>query len=28
MIHGAPQVMRLAIDPHKHFVEMPSPLRI
>ncbi len=26
VIHGAPQVVRLAIDPDKHFIQMPSPL--
>jgi len=28
MIDGAPEIMRFTVDPHKHFVEMPSPLRI
>ncbi len=26
VIHGAPQIVRLAADPDKHFIEMPSPL--
>ena len=25
MIDGAPQIMRLAVDPHKRFVQVPSP---
>ena len=26
VIHGAPQVVRLAADPDEHFIQMPSPL--
>ena len=28
VIHGAPEVMRLAVDPHEHFVQVPAPGRI
>jgi hypothetical protein len=28
VIDSSPQVMRLAIDPHEHFVRVPLPLRI
>ena len=28
VIHGAPQVVRLPIDPDKRFIEVPSPLRM
>jgi len=28
VIYGAPQVVRLPIDPHEHFIQMPSPLRM
>jgi len=28
MIHGPPEVVGRAIDPHKHLVQMPAPLRI
>ncbi len=28
MIHGAPQVMRLAPDPDERFIQMPSPMVI
>ena len=26
VIHGAPQVVRLAADPDENFIQMPSPL--
>ena len=28
MINGTPEVTRLAVDPHKHLIEMPAPVRI
>ena len=28
MIDRAPEVAELAIDPHEHLIQMPSPLRI
>jgi hypothetical protein len=28
VIHSAPEVMHLTIDPHKHLVKMPPPLGI
>ena len=28
VIHGAPEVMCLAIDPNEYLVQVPSPLRI
>ena len=28
VIHGAPKVVCLAVDPDEHLVQMPSPLRI
>ena len=28
VIHGAPQVVRLPIDPDEHFIQMPPPLRM
>ncbi len=28
MIDGAPEVMCLAVDPDKHLIQVPSPLRI
>ena len=28
VINRAPQIARLAIDPHEHLVQMPAPLRI
>jgi len=28
MIHDAPQVMGLPVDPDKHLIQVPSPLRI
>ena len=27
MIHGAPEVMCLAVDPHEYFIEIPSQQR-
>ena len=27
MIYGAPEVMRLSIDPDEHLVQVPTPLR-
>ena len=27
MIYGAPEVMRLSIDPAEHLVQVPAPLR-
>ena len=28
VIYGAPQVVRLPIDPDEHFIQMPPPLRM
>ena len=28
VIHGAPEVVGLAVDPDEHFVQMPSPERV
>ena len=28
MIHGAPEVMRLPVDPDEHFIQVPAPVRI
>ena len=28
VINGPPEIVRLAIDPHEHLVQMPAPLRI
>jgi len=28
VIYRTPQIMRLAIDPHEDFVQVPTPLRI
>jgi hypothetical protein len=28
MIDGAPEITELAVDPHKHLIQMPAPLRI
>ena len=28
MINRAPQVMRLAVDPNKHLIQVPAPVRI
>jgi len=28
MIDGAPEIVRLSVDPHKNFVQVPAPVRI
>ncbi len=28
MIDGAPEVMRLAIDPYEHLIQVPAPVRV
>src|SRR5664279_4948833 len=28
MINGTPQIVRLPIDPHEHFVQVPAPVRV
>ena len=27
VIHGAPQIVHLSVDPHEYLVQVPSPLR-
>lgn len=28
VVHGAPEVMRLPVDAHEHFVQMLAPVRV